>query len=82
MSIELIRDQRDKYSGELYSTPPNGKCPIQIRTRSMREYIQNCTSTSTTYASNKYPNEQLYRCTRNQNDNNSLQLLITCYSSS
>ncbi len=28
MSIELIRYQRDKNSGELYATPPNGKCPI------------------------------------------------------
>ncbi len=28
MSIELIRNQRDKNSGELYATPPNGKCPI------------------------------------------------------
>ncbi len=30
MSIELIRYQRDKNSGELYATPPNGKCPIVI----------------------------------------------------
>ncbi len=28
MSIELIRNQRDKNSGELNATPPNGKCPI------------------------------------------------------
>ncbi len=28
MSVELIRNQRDKNSGELYATPPNGKCPI------------------------------------------------------
>ncbi len=28
MSIEVIRNQRDKNSGELYATPPNGKCPI------------------------------------------------------
>ncbi len=28
MSIELIRNQRDKNSEELYATPTNGKCPI------------------------------------------------------
>ncbi len=28
MSIELIRNQRDKNSAELYATPPNEKCPI------------------------------------------------------
>ncbi len=30
MSIELIRNQRDKNSGELYATPPNGKCPTVL----------------------------------------------------
>ncbi len=29
MPIELIRNQRDKNSGELYATPPNGKCPVE-----------------------------------------------------
>ncbi len=28
MPIELIRNQRDKNSGELYVTPPNEKCSI------------------------------------------------------
>ncbi len=28
MSVELIWYQRDKNSGELYATQPNGKCPI------------------------------------------------------
>ncbi len=28
MSFELIRYQRDKNLGELYATPPNGKCLI------------------------------------------------------
>ncbi len=30
MSIELIRYQRDKNSGELYATLPNGKCAIEL----------------------------------------------------
>ncbi len=30
MSVELIRNQRDKNSEELYATPPNEKCSIQL----------------------------------------------------
>ncbi len=35
MSIELIRYQRDKNSGELYATPPNGKCLIDSNLKNL-----------------------------------------------
>ncbi len=40
MSIELIRNKRDKNSGELYATPPNGKCPIVMFNMNLTEYFK------------------------------------------
>ncbi len=29
-SVDLTKNQEDKNLGELYATPPNGKCPISV----------------------------------------------------